>query len=164
MPGEGLVEIVTYRAVYEREPDRRWTVTIPSVPGCHSYGRTIAQARERIREALGLFVNDAAHAHIEDDIRLPRSIQRHVQTAKQLRERVTREEREMVVAQRRAVSAMRRLNLGHRDAGQLLGVSFQRAQQLERIPEVHGAIIQSAARSRRQSTSSPRLKRAAKKR
>src|SRR4051812_47131599 len=164
MPGERLVEIVTYRAVYEREPDRRWTVTIPSIPGCHSYGRTIAQARERIREALGLFVNDAAEAHIEDDVRLPPSIRRQVQTAKQLRERVTREEREMVAAQQRAVSAMRRLNLGHRDAGQLLGVSFQRAQQLERIPEVQGAVIHRASRGGHQSTSSARLKRAAKKR
>ena len=162
MPRERMVEILTYRAVYEREPDRRWTVRIPSVPGCHSYGRTIAQARERIREALGLFVDDAATAEIEDDVRLPKSIQRQVQAAKQLRERVTREEREMVVAQRRAVSAMRRLNLGHRDAGQLLGVSFQRAQQLERIPEMHGAIIGRASRTRHSSHYG--AKRAAKKR
>jgi predicted RNase H-like HicB family nuclease len=147
MPRERMVEILTYRAVYEREPDRRWTVRIPSVPGCHSYGRTIAQARERIREALGLFVNDAAAAEIEDDVRLPKSIRRQVQAAKQLREKVTREEREMVVAQRKAVSAMRRLNLGHRDAGQLLGVSFQRAQQLERTPAIHGAIIERGSRT-----------------
>jgi len=157
-----MVEILTYRAVYEREPDRRWTVRIPSVPGCHSYGRTIAQARERIREALGLFVDDAAAAAIEDDVRLPKSIRRQVQAAKQLREKVTREEREMVVAQRRAVSAMRRLNLGHRDAGQLLGVSFQRAQQLERIPEMHGAIIERASRTGH--SAQGRAKRAAKKR
>jgi len=155
VPRERLVEIVTYRAVYEREPDRRWTVKIPSVPGCHSYGRTIAQARERIREALGLFVNDAAEAHIEDDVRLPHSIRRQVQAAKQLRERVTRDEREMVAAQRRAVSAMRRLNLGHRDAGQLLGVSFQRAQQLERVPESHAAIIQRTSRAHHPSQQTP---------
>lgn len=157
-----MVEVLTYRAVYEREPDRRWTVRIPAVPGCHSYGRTIAQARERIREALDLFVDDAAAAEIEDDVRLPKSIQRQVQAAKQLREKVTREEREMVVAQRRAVSAMRRLNLGHRDAGQLLGVSFQRAQQLERTPEMHGAIIERASRTRQSSHHG--AKRAAKKR
>jgi predicted RNase H-like HicB family nuclease len=157
-----MVEVLTYRAVYEREPDRRWTVRIPAVPGCHSYGRTIAQARERIREALDLFVDNAAAAEIEDDVRLPKSIQRQVQAAKQLRDKVTREEREMVVAQRRAVSAMRRLNLGHRDAGQLLGVSFQRAQQLEQIPEMHGAIIERASRTRQPSHHG--VKRAAKKR
>ncbi len=157
-----MVEIVTYRAVYEREPDRRWTVRIPDVLGCHSYGRTIAQARERIREALGLFVDDAATAQIEDDVRLPKSIQKQVQAAKQLREKVTREEREMVAAQRRAVSAMRRLNLGHRDAGQLLGVSFQRAQQLEQLPEIHGAIVQRASRAGHHSQQT--VKRASKKR
>jgi hypothetical protein len=96
---------------------------------------------------LGLLVEGAATADIENDLPLPKSIHRQVQAAKQLRERVTREEREMVVAQRRAVSAMRRLNLGHRDAGQLLGVSFQRAQQLERIPERQGAIIERASRA-----------------
>jgi len=136
-----MVKVVTYRAVFEREPDRRWTVRIPDVPGCHSYGRTIAQARERIREALGMFVDHADTAEIEDDIRLPKSVYRQVQAAKQLREKVTKEEREMVAAQRKAVYAIRRLNLGHRDAGQLLGVSFQRIHQLERLPEMHGAIV-----------------------
>ena len=153
---------MTYRAVFEREPDRRWTVKIPDVAGCHSYGRTIAQARERIREALGLFVNNADTAEIEDDIRLPKSVSKQVQAAKQLREKVTKEEREMVAAQRKAVYAIRKLKLGHRDAGQLLGVSFQRAQQLERRPEMHGAIIERDARAVHHSHQA--VKRASKKR
>jgi predicted RNase H-like HicB family nuclease len=39
--------------------------------GCHTYGRTIDQARDRIREALGLFVSNAETATIEDDVRMP---------------------------------------------------------------------------------------------
>ena len=159
-----MVEIVTYQAVYQREPDRRWTVRIPDVPGCHSYGRTIAQARERIREALGLFVDHADTADIEDDVRLPKSVSKQVQAARQLREKVTREEREMVAAQRKAVYAIRRLNLGHRDAGQLLGVSFQRAQQLERLPEMHGAIIEQEAQQTVRHSHRAVVKRASKKR
>ena len=58
---------MTYRAVFEREPDGRWTVHIPKVKGCHRYGRTIGQARDRIREALGLFVDNAESA-IEEDV------------------------------------------------------------------------------------------------
>ena len=38
---------MTYRAVYRREPDGRWIVEMPQVKGCHSYGRTIDQARDR---------------------------------------------------------------------------------------------------------------------
>ena len=60
-----------YRAVYDRDADGRWNVEIQDVAGCYTYGRTIAQARERIREALGLYVQNAEHATIVDDIRLP---------------------------------------------------------------------------------------------
>ena len=58
-----------YRAVYDRDADGRWNVEIPEVASCYTYGRTIAQARARIREALGLYVQDAEHATIVDDIR-----------------------------------------------------------------------------------------------
>ena len=137
---------MTYRAVYEREPDRRWTVRIPDVPGCHSYGRTIAQARERIREALGLFVDNADDVEIEDDVRLPKSVHRQVQVAKRLREKVANDQREMIAAQRKAVIAVRELKLGHRDAGQLLGVSFQRIHQLERPPKMARASVNRESR------------------
>ena len=160
--GEGVAEIMTYRAVYERDPDGRWVVRIPDVPGCHSYGRTIDQARERIREALGLFVNDSTAARIEDDVRLPLGISKRIETAKQLRDRVTRDQREMVRAQRKAVMAIRKMKLGHRDTGRLLGLSFQRVQQLERrgsIPEMIGSSV-----ARHRLHAGRAVKRAAKKR
>ena len=46
-------------------------VEIPEVAGCYTYGRTIAQARARIREALSLYAQHAEDATIVDDIRLP---------------------------------------------------------------------------------------------
>ena len=119
---------------------------VPDVPGCHSYGRTIAQARERIREALGLFVDNANTAEIEDDIRLPKSLSLHLKVARELREKVTNDQRRMIAAQRRAVFAIRRLKLGHRDAGQLLGVSFQRVHQLEQLPETADTTAERPAR------------------
>lgn len=122
---------MTYRAVYEREPDGRWTVEIPQVRGCHTYGRTIEQARERIREALDLFVKDADTAEIDDDVKLPAAVKAGIQRARRLREKVNRDERLMTAAQAKAVMAMRKLKLGHRDAGRLLGLSHQRVQQLE---------------------------------
>lgn len=120
-----------YRAVYEREPDGRWTVEIPRVRGCHTYGRTIEQARERIREALDLFVRDAGAVEIVDDVKLPADLKTEVKRARRLREKVSRDEQLMTAAQAKAVMAMRKMKLGHRDAGQLLGLSHQRVQQLE---------------------------------
>ena len=61
---------MSYTAVFERDPDGRWTVDVPEVQGCHSYGRTIEQARERVREALALFVDDADTADFRDDVRI----------------------------------------------------------------------------------------------
>jgi predicted RNase H-like HicB family nuclease len=122
-----------YRAVYEREPDGRWTVEVPLVPGCHTYGRTIEQARERIREALDLFVGDADTAEIVDDVRLPAGLMTEVNRAKRLREKVNRDQQSMTAAQAKAVVAMRKIRLGHRDAGRLLGLSHQRVQQLEKL-------------------------------
>ncbi len=123
---------MSYTAVFERDPDGRWTVDVPEVRGCHSYGRTIAQARERVREALALFVDDADTADLRDDVRLPRDLTRQIQTARELRERLADDEAAMVAAQAVAVAALRKMKLGHRDAGHLLGLSFQRIHQLEK--------------------------------
>lgn len=156
-----------YRAVYEREPDGRWTVEIPDVPGCHTYGRTIDQARERLREALSLFRDAPQSAEFEDVVRLPRTVMQRIRAAKELRETVEQEETKMVTAQVDAVRALRKMKLGHRDAGTLLGLSHQRVQQLEqRKPRasarpswVPGAVIEAEAMRARHL-----VKRAAKKR
>jgi len=134
-----------YRAVYEREPDGRWAVEIPQVRGCHTYGRTIEQARERIREALDLFVADADTAQIIDDVKLPPDLRSEVNRAKRLRERVTRDQRLMTAAQAKAVLAMRKMRFGHRDAGRLLELSHQRVQQLEKL---HGRRMAMATKKR----------------
>jgi len=59
---------------------------------------------------------------------------------------VANDQREMIAAQRKAVIAVRELKLGHRDAGQLLGVSFQRIHQLERTPKMARASINRESR------------------
>ena len=43
----------TYRVVLEPEPDgSAWNVTVPSLPGCFTYGKTVAEALERAQEAI----------------------------------------------------------------------------------------------------------------
>lgn len=82
---------MSYRVVYEREAEadakgrRWWLARVPAVKGCHTQGRTLDEARRRIREALGLFVERAEHAELVDDVRLPKAIT-HV-----LKRRVRRE-------------------------------------------------------------------------
>jgi predicted RNase H-like HicB family nuclease len=139
-----------YRAVYEREDDGRWTVRIPQVPGCHSYGRTIDQARERIREALSLFVSEVNNVELVDDIHLPADVKKLVRGVIKLREKVAEEERAMVAAQVVAVKTLRKtLKLGHRDAGALLGLSHQRIHQLEKRQTAAVASPRAMAHERR---------------
>ncbi len=128
-----MVAEMTYRAVYEREPDGRWTVAIPKVKGCHTYGRTIEQARDRIREALGLFVDNAGTAEIEDDVRMPAAVKGAVRNARQMRQKLETARVQVSAAEQRAVRYLRKnMKLGHRDAGSILGLSHQRVHQLEK--------------------------------
>ena len=139
-----------YRAVFEREPDGRWTVEVPEIRGCHTYGRTIDQARNRLREALSLFVDDAEKAEFQEDIKLPNNVSQIVRDAKQRREALSREEAKMLTAQMKAVKQLRDLKLGYRDTGALLGLSHQRVQQLEhRRARVDSAIVEQGSRPAR---------------
>src|SRR6266508_1170096 len=107
--GEGEVVAVSqgrYTVVYERDESGAWNAHVPEVPGCHTYGRSIRQAARRIREALELWVDDAAQAELVPEIRLPRQAQAAVRRAKAARARVAREQREAATAAHEAVECL----------------------------------------------------------
>lgn len=50
--------------VYEQDPDSDWIiVSIPEVPGVHSQGRTRAEAREMVLDALAGMLELRAEEH-----------------------------------------------------------------------------------------------------
>lgn len=115
----------TYRVVYEIDESGHWIATVPAVRGCHTYGRSLSEARSRIREALALFVTHALTAKLVDDVRLPAPMKRLVLQYRNARAHAERD-------QKRAEAAVRRLatRLSRRDAADLLKISHQRVQQL----------------------------------
>ena len=122
---------MTYRVVYERDESGHWIASVPRVKGCHTYGRSINEARERIREALGLFVKNAARARLADDVRLPADVLHMIEAQRTARKRAERERKQAQAMARRSVRLLtRRLRLGVRDAAEALGLSHQRVQQL----------------------------------
>ena len=120
-----------YRVVYERDRRGVWLVSVPAVAGCHSYGRSLDEARRNIREALGLFVPNADAAPLDEQIRIPARFMRAVQRALRARRRAEMEQssaRAVLRTTARSLTQDARLSL--RDAGELLGLSRQRVQQI----------------------------------
>jgi len=118
------------RAVYERDRSGAWIVQVPRVPGCHTYGRTVEQARDRLNEALRLFDVDPGKVMIVDDIKLPRRLSEAVRRARRARERAEVQRSAAQAELRAAALTLARAGLSRRDAGDLLGISRQRVQQL----------------------------------
>jgi predicted RNase H-like HicB family nuclease len=120
-----------YRVVIERDETGAWLAHVQGVRGCHTYGRTLDQVRRRIREALSIWVEDAETAEFVEEIRLPSEARQAIRRSSAAR---TRAEHGRENAQRATTAAAKllveRLGLGVRDAGDLLGLSYQRVQQL----------------------------------
>jgi predicted RNase H-like HicB family nuclease len=64
----------TYTVIYERDENGWWVAEVPEAPGCHTQGRTIEQARERILDALSLYADDPTDILLREEARLPESV------------------------------------------------------------------------------------------
>ena len=129
-----MVEAVmnTYHVAYKRDESGWWVASVREVRGCHTQGRTVDEARRRIREAMELFVGDSRSAKIVDDVKLPMPAAKAIRAYATLRRRAEEEDRRAALAARRAVRLLRggKLKMSARDAARLLGVSHQRVHQL----------------------------------
>jgi len=122
-----------YTAVFEPDAAGRWLAHVAEVPGCHTHGRTLDQARRRLREALSLWVDDAGGAELAEDVRLPSRARESLRRSRAARLRAEQERTTAAKAVREAARTLvDELHLGLRDAGELLGLSHQRVQQLVR--------------------------------
>lgn len=129
--------MATLKVVYERGQDGWWIASIPKVSGCHTQGRTIEEARRRIRWALAVCEDEgwnekkALAADLADDVRLPADIRSALERHREAREQA---ERTTEKAQGATLEALGRLlkdlGLSERDAAPLLGLSHQRVHQL----------------------------------
>ena len=124
---------MTYKVTFERDTDSGWWLArVPSVPGCHTQGRTVGEARRRIREALSLFVDDAAVAEFQETVTMPMTVKRAVRAYRLLRKRADAEAAKASRAATFAVKSLQHstLRLSTRDAAAILGISHQRVAQL----------------------------------
>jgi predicted RNase H-like HicB family nuclease/DNA-binding CsgD family transcriptional regulator len=132
MSRKEVASMTSYNAIFERDETGAWLARIPAIRGCHTYGRTIEQARNRLREALGLWVDDSDRAVINEQIRLPAPLRARVARSRQMRERAEHQRQHAQEQTREAAEALVAQGVSLRDAGELLGLSHQRVQQLVR--------------------------------
>jgi predicted RNase H-like HicB family nuclease len=120
-----------YIVTFERDEAGWWVTRIREVPGCMTQGRTIEQARRRIREALALFIGSSARSvPLISHVALPATIRRKVELATASRRRAELENARARVCTLEAAQLLAAEGLSARDTGELLGVTRQRAHQL----------------------------------
>lgn len=47
---------LTYRVLLNKEPEGGYTVTVPTLPGCITYGETVDKAIAMAKEAIELYI------------------------------------------------------------------------------------------------------------
>jgi len=50
------MKTLSYRVLLRKEPEGGYTVIVPSLPGCITYGDTIEEAIEMAKEAIELYI------------------------------------------------------------------------------------------------------------
>ncbi len=124
----------SYTVRYERDETGWWVAQVKEAPAAITQGRTIAEARRRIREALALALDDdaaAKRAKLIDDVRLPADARRALEEARAARARLATESKKAQKSTAKAVrTLLESMHLSVRDAGDLIGISPQRVHQL----------------------------------
>ena len=59
------MKVRSYRILLREEPEGGYTVIVPSLPGCVTYGDTLEEAIEMAKEAIELYI-ESLKAHGEE--------------------------------------------------------------------------------------------------
>lgn len=117
-------------AVFEHDADEGvWLVHIKGAEGCQTYGRTLRQAEDRIREALAAWL-DREPESLTITPELPQDVALLSTEVAQARSAAERAGADAQRATAEAVKRLTRMGLSRRDAADVLGISHQRVQQL----------------------------------
>jgi len=126
------VQLAEYKVIYKLNEGGEWTAWVRGLRRCKGRGKTLRQARKRLRACLGRFDQEPHRADLVEDVKLPGSARAVLARHWAARRRARREEARADTATRQAVEALLELRLSVRDAADLLGVAYPKAQQLLR--------------------------------
>lgn len=50
------MKVYNYRTILRKEPEGGYTIFVPTLPGCISYGETLEESISNIKEAIELYI------------------------------------------------------------------------------------------------------------
>jgi hypothetical protein len=118
--------------IYKLDEAGEWTAWVRGLRRCRGRGRTLRQARKRLRVALGRFDDEPHRADLLEDVKLPPPARALLVRHWAARRRARSEEARAEAAAAQAVEALLGLRLSVRDAADLLGVPYPKARQMLR--------------------------------
>jgi predicted RNase H-like HicB family nuclease len=131
-----VVAVNTYDVMVVREDDV-WLADVPAFPGAHTYAHSLAGLRRAVREVITMFANlpdDAVDDVTAFDVRwrfqLPGRLGKEIAEASKLRSQLRDLEDTARDATARAARDLHDQGVSYRDSAEILGVSYQRVQQL----------------------------------
>jgi len=127
-------EMKTYKVQLEPIEDGWWMASIPSVQGCRTQAKSLVLARRRIQDALSLFVEDADTAKFTFEMKLPADIERSLEEFRQESAALQAAQMRAKRAASKAVKLASAIHLPRREVADLLGMSFQRVDQISKEP------------------------------
>lgn len=122
-----------YTAEYELGSDGYWGVVVRVSPkeAAISDGQTLSKARRRIRQSLAALLDVPENSfEIVDDIRLGAPARRAVSKLRTAQAAAEKASSDAKAAAANAAKALAVLGMSRRDAGEVLGVTGARVQQL----------------------------------
>lgn len=144
-----------YTVTYERDAETGlWVAVIDRAQGasCVTQGRSIGEARKRIREALALYLDDDAAAEaavLEDDVKLPAKVKQAVAKALRAREAARVAQEQAMSASEASARELAAAGVSTRDAAELLGVSHQAVHKYVGRADNDGGASPAKKRARR---------------
>lgn len=123
----------SYVARYEKDENNYWSVVVKVGPKqtAVSDGQTLPKARRRIRQAVSLLLDvDEDSFDLVDDFALPAPVKRALRSYDEAQEAARAKAERLESARRIAAETLVAHGISRRDAGEILGVSGQRIQQV----------------------------------
>ena len=119
-----------HKVVYRRTRKGEWVASAEGVRRVRGRGRTLRQARQQLRAALGRVVPDPYGIDFAEDVRLPPPARRLIVLHWAARRRLEKESARAEGATRAALHALIVLRLDLKDAADLLGLPPLKLQKL----------------------------------